>query len=50
MLQLTLHMRLLVCVEPVDFRKGIDGLVRICRDELVEDPFRRPRTGVHSPR
>jgi hypothetical protein len=28
-------MRLLVCVDPVDFRKGIDGLVRICRDELA---------------
>lgn len=40
MLQLTPHMRLLVCVDPVDFRKGIDGLVRICRDELAEDPFR----------
>jgi transposase len=40
MLHLTPHMRLLVCVEPVDFCKGIDGLVRICRDELVEDPFR----------
>jgi transposase len=33
-------MRLSVCVDPVDFRKGIDGLVRICRDELAEDPFR----------
>ena len=40
MLQLTPHMRLLVCVEPIDFRKGIDGLVRICRETLAEDPFR----------
>ncbi len=31
MLQLTPHLRLLVCVEPIDFRKGINGLVRICR-------------------
>ncbi len=40
MLQLTAHMRLLVCVEPVDFRNGIDGLVRVCRATLAEDPFR----------
>jgi transposase len=40
MLQLTPHMRLLVCVEPIDFRNGIDGLVRICRAALNEDPFR----------
>ena len=38
MLQLTPHTRRLVCVDPVDFGKGIDGLVRICRDDLVEDP------------
>lgn len=40
MLQFTPHMRLLVCVEPIDFRNGIDGLVRICRATLAEDPFR----------
>lgn len=40
MLQLTPHMRLLVCVEPIDFRNGIDGLVRVCRATLAEDPFR----------
>jgi transposase len=40
MLQLTPHMRLVVCVEPIDFRNGIDGLVRICRGALDEDPFR----------
>jgi hypothetical protein len=32
-------MRLLACVDPVDFRNGIDGLVRICRDKLADDPF-----------
>ena len=32
-------MRILVGVEPVDFRKGIDGLARICRDEFKSDPF-----------
>ena len=39
MIQLTPHMRVLVAVAPVDFRKGIDGLARICRDELKADPF-----------
>ncbi|MCA9775553.1 MAG: IS66 family insertion sequence element accessory protein TnpB [Candidatus Eremiobacteraeota bacterium] len=39
MLQITPHMRLLVAVEPVDGRKGIDSLARLCRQELDEDPF-----------
>jgi len=39
MLQVTPQMRVLVAVEPADFRKGIDGLVRLCRDALGEDPF-----------
>jgi len=39
MIQLTDHMRILACHQPVDFRKGIDGLVRLCRDELNEEPF-----------
>lgn len=39
MLQLTPQMRILVAIEPVDFRKGIDGLVRLCKDRLEEDPF-----------
>lgn len=32
-------MRILVAVEPVDFRKGIDGLAQIARAELSHDPF-----------
>lgn len=40
MIQLTPHMRILVAVEPADFRKGIDGLARICREQLCQDPFR----------
>ena len=32
-------MRVLVAVEPVDGRKGIDGLVRLCQEKLAEDPF-----------
>lgn len=32
-------MRILVAVAPADFRKGIDGLARICRAELSRDPM-----------
>jgi len=39
MMQLTPHMRILVATEPADFRKGIDGLARICRVQLNQDPF-----------
>jgi transposase len=39
MLQLTPQMRILVAVEPVDFRKGIDGLARVCREAWSADPF-----------
>lgn len=39
MIQLTPQMRILLAVEPVDFRKGIDGLARICREALATDPF-----------
>lgn len=39
MMQLTPQMRILLCVAPVDFRAGIDRLCRICREELVSDPF-----------
>jgi transposase len=39
MIQITPHMRILLAVTPVDFRKGIDGLARLCRVELKSDPF-----------
>ena len=39
MLAITPQMKILVAVEPVDFRKGIDGLARLCQDALGEDPF-----------
>lgn len=40
MIQLTPHMRILVAVEPADFRKGIDGLAKVCREQLRKDPFK----------
>jgi transposase len=39
MIQVTPQMRVLVAVEPADFRKGIDGLARLCRVELQSDPM-----------
>jgi len=39
MIQITPHMRILVAVEPIDFRAGIDGLVNNCRKLLQADPF-----------
>ena len=39
MIQLSAQMRILVAVQPVDFRCGIDGLARLCRAQLQADPF-----------
>ena len=39
MIQTTPHMRFLVAEQPVDFRKGIDGLCQLCRRVLAADPF-----------
>lgn len=39
MLQVTPQTRILVATEPADFRKGIDGLARLCKEALQEDPF-----------
>jgi transposase len=38
-LQITPQMKILVAVEPADFRRGIDGLARLCQQALDEDPF-----------
>jgi transposase len=38
MIQITPQMRILLAVEPVDFRKGIDGLAALCRQGLASDP------------
>lgn len=39
MISVNAQTRVLVCVAAVDFRKGMDGLARICRDALGSDPF-----------
>ncbi len=39
MIQLTAQMRVLVAIEPTDFRRGIDGLARQCQEVLRSDPF-----------
>lgn len=39
MIQITPQMRVLVGVEAADFRRGIDGLARLCRAVLQSDPF-----------
>jgi transposase len=39
MIQVTAQMRVLVAVEPADFRLGIDGLTRLARVQLASDPM-----------
>src|SRR5437763_8596727 len=39
MLQITPQMKILIAVEPADFRRGIDGLARLCQERLQQDPF-----------
>ena len=39
MLQLSPQQRIFVAIEPVDFRRGIDGLGAICRQQLNQNPL-----------
>ncbi|MBX3746282.1 MAG: IS66 family insertion sequence element accessory protein TnpB [Verrucomicrobiae bacterium] len=39
MIQIAPQMRILLAVEPVDFRKGTDGLAAVCRARLDADPL-----------
>jgi transposase len=39
MLQLTPQTRVFLAIEPVDFRKGIDGLGAVCRQRLGQNPL-----------
>ena len=42
MLQVTPHMRILVCIQPVDFRKGIDGIAAVFATTLDKIPTQEP--------
>jgi transposase len=39
LIQITAQTKVLVAVEPVDFRCGIDGLAQICKARFQADPF-----------
>ena len=39
MVQLTPQTRIFLATEPVDFRKGIDGLGAVCRQRLGQNPL-----------
>ncbi|OHA71632.1 MAG: transposase [Candidatus Wildermuthbacteria bacterium RIFCSPHIGHO2_12_FULL_45_9] len=39
MIQITAHHRLLLAVDPADFRKGIDSLAALCQHHFSCDPF-----------
>jgi transposase len=39
MVQLTPQSRIFLATQPVDFRKGIDGLAAVCRQVLHEQPL-----------
>lgn len=39
MIQITPQMRIVLMIEPEDFRKGIDSLCATCRKVLEDDPF-----------
>jgi len=39
MIQITAQMGVLVAIEAVDGRKGIDSLVGVCQERLSEDPI-----------
>src|ERR1017187_177627 len=39
LIQITPQLRILVAIEPIDARKGIDSLAQLCREKLASDPF-----------
>ena len=39
MIQFTAHMRILVATNPLDMRKGIDGVAATCQQVLQENPM-----------
>ena len=49
MIQIAPQMRILVAIEATDFRRGIDGLIRVCKEVLKSDPFSGPDGHPKSP-
>jgi transposase len=39
LIQITPQLRILVAVEAIDGRKGIDSIAQLCREKLAADPF-----------
>ena len=39
MIQITPQLKILLAYQPVDFRKGIDGLIGLCRDQLDAEVY-----------
>ena len=39
MIQIAPQFRILVAIEAIDGRKGIDALAQLCREKLEADPF-----------
>jgi len=39
MIQLIPQLKILLAINPVDFRNGVDGLAALCQKVLAEDPF-----------
>jgi transposase len=39
LIQISPQLRILVAIESIDARKGIDSLVQLCREKLEADPF-----------
>ena len=40
MLQITPNHQLFIAINPIDFRRGIDGIKALCKQEWSVDPFR----------
>jgi transposase len=39
LIQITPQLRILVAIEAIDGRKGMDSLAQLCREKLAADPF-----------
>ena len=39
MIQIAPHHKIFICVKPIDFRKGLDGMASVCKTFMHQDPF-----------